>query len=55
MKLMRFFVLLGAACIMGCGSADTGAEGDANDPETSGTDAEQMDDESGEMGDDVEE
>ena len=49
MKLLKFFVLLSAACFMGC-STETGETGDANDPAAAGsTDDEQMDDETGDV------
>ncbi len=49
MKWMRFLVLLGAVCCVGCsGTVDT--TGDENDPAVSGTDAEAMGSETGDVG-----
>ena len=46
MKWIKFLALLGALCIAslaGCTDTSGGAAGDPNDPTTSGSDEEQMD------------
>jgi len=55
MKWMTFFVMLCALCLVGCG--DTGGSvGDSNDPAaTGGSDEEQMDEETGDMSEGVDE
>lgn len=50
MKLVRFFILLGVLCFVGCGP-EAGSVGDENDPAApGGSDEEQMD----ETGEDLE-
>ena len=48
MKWLKYLVLLGAVSLAGCGgTVDT--SGDENDPEVTGSDAEQMQGETGEV------
>ncbi len=47
-RLLQLFLLVTSLLVAGC-AQQGGTAGDQNDPEASGTDAEQMDDESGDV------
>ena len=49
MKWIKYLVFLAPCCYMGCSGA-TDTKGDQNDPAVSGSDDEQMQDETGDLG-----